>query len=231
MNFANVKALTIPQGSVYQIISGSTVLWTKPGETPPGPTVVPLEITKTYALDYTITTGTELGVADMMYTAQWSHFSAYGWSRMIGYWGDSSHKWFLGCYKGGLLNPGTQFGSSGDRTLGISYENYNSKLYSKRLLWKYGNGLLYVYNTEGDWVEGTEIGHATGSKYSWTNIIGQNISVSNDLGSSDWTMSYTFYGLRIYDNETDLNLVAEYIATVQNGVPGILNTMTQCFVS
>lgn len=35
MNFANVKSLTIPEGSVYQIISGSTVLWTKPST--PGP--------------------------------------------------------------------------------------------------------------------------------------------------------------------------------------------------
>lgn len=39
MNFGNVKSLRIPQGSVYQILSGSTVLWTKSGETPPEPTV------------------------------------------------------------------------------------------------------------------------------------------------------------------------------------------------
>lgn len=35
MNFANVKSLTIPEGSVYQIISGSTVLWKKAGIVPP----------------------------------------------------------------------------------------------------------------------------------------------------------------------------------------------------
>lgn len=204
------------------------------GPTPPGPTptIVPLVITKTYALDYTITTGTELGVADMMYTAEWSQFSTYGWSRMIGYWGDNTHKWFLGCYKGGALNPGTQFGNNGDRTLSISSNSdYITKLYNQRTLWKYGNGLLYVYHTDGDWVEGTEIGHATSSKRPWTNIIGQSLSVSNNLGGSDWTMPYTFCGLRIYNNETDLSLVAEYIATVKDGVPGILNTMTQYFVS
>ena len=37
MNFANVKSLTIPEGSVYRILSGSTVLWTKrTSPIPPG---------------------------------------------------------------------------------------------------------------------------------------------------------------------------------------------------
>lgn len=37
MNFTSVKSITIPEGSVYRILSGSTVLWTKAGS--PGPSI------------------------------------------------------------------------------------------------------------------------------------------------------------------------------------------------
>lgn len=211
----------------------------------PGPAPEPPEvpnfitIEKSYLLDYQITTGQELGIADITYTVEWNYFNGKrGWARTIGYWGgndfgDNNHKWFLGCFRGGSLNPGTQFGTSGDRTLTIdNYTVWNTNFLNKRNLWKFGNGLLYVYSTSGNWEEGTEIGYNTGGNSPWTNIIGKNISVSNNLkGASSWDLPYNFHGLRIYNNSTDLNLVAEYVPAQVGGVSGILNTMTQYFVS
>ena len=238
MNFASVKSLIIPEGSVYQILSGSTVLWTKSGETPPTPVFSYLEIdgTKSYTLDYQITTGYEMAIADIEYNQTWSFYSdKRKWSKMIGIHDSdlSSKKWFLGAYRGGSLNPGTQFGSSGDRTLTISDESsYSLTFYNQRLLWKYGWGFLQVYTTEGNWEEGREVGDAIGGKTEsnkWSELIGRNISVGGITYDARWTNIFLFRGLRIYSEQDNGTLLADYDVRIVNGVTGIYNNITGTF--
>ena len=200
--------------------------------TPPEPVVVvPLEITKIYTLDYLITTGQEAGVADIAYNVSWDYIGQqdYGWSKCIGNQVGNS-KWFLGCYRGGNLNPGTQYGEAGDMTLNIFSKAMYEATVQRRCLWKYGNGYLDVYRTSGDWIEGQLVGSNSSGNWTWEGLQGYPILISNGFGDSVWPLPLMFYGLRIY-NQQGGNLVAEYIATVKDGVPGILNTMTQYFVS
>ena len=213
-----------------------------PGPTPPTPsiTVQPIVIdgTKVFTLDYKITTGEEMGVADIMYNQEWSYYTnKSGWAKMIGYHSSSyGQKWFLGCYKGGVLNPGTQFGRSGDRTLSISgYNDYVNKI-NKRCLWKYGNRFLRVYETTGNWQQGTEVGNATTATSStWTDIIGQNLTIPVTY-QAGWTNIFLFYGLRIYaggdmqGNPTGA-LLADYTGALLNGVEGIYNYTTGQFIA
>lgn len=226
------------------LLRQKTLLYTARGVAPtppepPTPVLSYLEIGRdkpSYTLDYQITTGNEMAIADITYTLPWVYYMSLSrWSKMIGVHDSdlSSKKWFLGAYKGGSLNPGTQFGSSGDRTLTVGNESsYNLTFYNKRLLWKYGWGFLQVYTTEGNWEEGTEIGSATGGKTEankWTELIGRNLSVGGITYDARWTNTFLFYGLRIYSEQINGTLLADYDVRIINGVTGIYNNITGTF--
>lgn len=218
-------------------------MYTLRGETPeppvpPTPTIVPLSINSKddeYILDYKISTGTELGVADIAYNhAPYNVVS--GWCKFIGYHtANFNQKWFLGCYKGGSINPGTQFGNSGDATIELSGYNFESYFRNVRMLWKYSTtGLLGVYETSGDWEEGTLINSALRGAQTWTNLIGQNIQIGHITYQSDdfGYVNFTFYGLRIYsDSSENGTLLAEYVPMIQNNVHGIKNTISGNFIT
>lgn len=224
------------------LLKQKTLLYTARGVAPtppepPTPVLSYLEIdgTKSYTLDYQITTGNEMAIADITYTLPWAFHAKYGWSKMIGIHDSdlSSKKWFLGAYKGGNLNPGTQFGLNGDKTLEVGNQTeYDTIYYYKRLLWKYGWGFLEVYTTEGNWEEGGAVGSTTGGKTEankWTELIGRNLSVGGITYGVGWTNTFLFYGLRIYSEQTNGTLLADYDVRIINGVTGIYNNITGTF--
>ena len=171
-----------------------------------------------YLLDYYTSQGTDCAIADIQFP---SSYSGGDWQRLMGYYNNSTDKWCLGIYIGQIINPGTQYGSSGDLTL-----NWTSRK-SGRMLWCWGNGFLDVYDTSGNWAKGTNVGSNSGATYNWTS--GNRLQIGG-LASSWRFSSYTFYGLRLYRNNLNGSPIAEYVPARCANETGLYNTVSKQFI-
>lgn len=168
-----------------------------------------------YYTDYLIQTGEELIVADLSY-------SYYGnenyWISTL-FCKQSEVGWNLGYFfkpvREGVREGGLQYYPDTKLTV-----EYNLNVGGDRILWMIDNtGLVGAYSTSGNWKKENFLGNnILEQPLDWTSLIGQPITIYYDKDvTSGSTVSYSFYGLRIYNNSRDRRLLAEYLPFDDSG--------------
>lgn len=172
-----------------------------------------------YLTDFTVLTGQEFIVADLSYIQFGdSHYwcsvvdctlNSVGWS--IGY----------NFYPEGdfLRSGGIKLFSGTKLTVDFGIPPRGNG----RILWGIDNtGLVEAYTTSGNWKKEEYLGHSTVEAQDWSSLVGQPIRIYN----LQYRVDFWFYGLRIYDNSTTRNLLAEYLPfDVSSGYGKLLNTV------